>query len=117
MARSRSRLLASKDWTTSCGADSRENCLYLVTGTPGTGKTSLAMQFLIEGARKGDRCLYITLSETRAEIDKVARSHGWDLTGVAVKELIPSETQSVRGCAAHGVQPVRDGARRDDARR
>ena len=68
-----------------------ENCLYLVTGTPGTGKTSLAMQFLIEGARKGDRCLYITLSETRAEIDKVARSHGWDLSGVAVKELIPSE--------------------------
>jgi circadian clock protein KaiC len=69
-----------------------ENCLFLVTGTPGTGKTSLAMQFLIEGARKGDRCLYITLSETRAEIDKVARSHGWDLSGIAVKELIPSET-------------------------
>ena len=67
------------------------DCLFLVTGTPGTGKTTLAMQFLIEGAKHGETCLYVTLSETRAEIAKVARSHGWDLTNVHITELVPSE--------------------------
>jgi circadian clock protein KaiC len=67
------------------------SCLYLISGQPGTGKTSLAMQFLLEGARQGERCLYITLSETRKEIEKVARSHGWDLAGINTTELIPSE--------------------------
>ncbi len=67
------------------------NCLYLITGLPGTGKTSLAMQFLIEGISAGERCLYVTLSETRQEIEKVARSHGWDLSGLVIHELIPSE--------------------------
>ncbi|HEX3928110.1 MAG TPA: ATPase domain-containing protein [Gemmatimonadales bacterium] len=66
-------------------------CLYLISGTPGAGKTTLAMQFLMEGARQGGRSLYVTLSESRREIDKVARSHGWDLSGVHVAELIPSE--------------------------
>src|SRR5688572_5312792 len=68
-----------------------ESCLYLVSGPPGTGKTSLAMQFLLEGAARGERCLYVTLSETRKEIEKVARSHGWDLAGIDSVELIPSE--------------------------
>ena len=68
-----------------------QNCLYLVSGAPGTGKTTLAMQFLLEGAKRGERSLYVTLSETRREIEKVARSHGWDLTKVDTKELIPSE--------------------------
>jgi circadian clock protein KaiC len=68
-----------------------KNCLYLVTGLPGTGKTSLAMQYLIEGLAHGERCLYVTLSETRAEIEKVARSHGWSLAGLQIQELIPSE--------------------------
>jgi circadian clock protein KaiC len=67
------------------------NCLYLITGQPGTGKTSLAMQFLLEGVAKGERCLYVTLSETRPEIEKVARSHGWNLAGLQIEELIPSE--------------------------
>jgi circadian clock protein KaiC len=67
------------------------DCLFLVTGTPGTGKTTLAMQFLLEGVRQGEICLYVTLSETRAEIEKVARSHGWDLTNVNITELVPSE--------------------------
>jgi circadian clock protein KaiC len=68
-----------------------EHCLSLVSGTPGTGKTTLAMQFLLDGVHRGERCLYVTLSETRAEIEKVARSHGWDLSKLAVIELVPSE--------------------------
>ncbi|HEY4212418.1 MAG TPA: ATPase domain-containing protein [Steroidobacteraceae bacterium] len=68
-----------------------QDCLFLVTGLPGTGKTTLAMQFLLEGVRRGERCLYITLSETQAEIDKVARSHHWNISGIRVAELIPSE--------------------------
>ena len=68
-----------------------QDCLYLIAGPPGTGKTSLAMQFLLEGVRRGERCLYVTLSETRKEIEKVARSHGWDLTNIQSTELIPSE--------------------------
>ena len=68
-----------------------ENCLYMITGLPGTGKTSLAIQFLLEGVRLGERCLYVTLSETRREIEQVARSHGWDLTGLHLVELVSSE--------------------------
>ena len=45
-----------------------ERCLYLIAGLPGTGKTTLAMQLLLEGVRLGERCLYISLSETKAEI-------------------------------------------------
>ena len=67
------------------------DCLYLISGTPGSGKTTLAMQFLLEGVRAGERCLYVTLSESRREIAKVARSHGWDLSGIHICELMPSE--------------------------
>lgn len=67
------------------------DCMYMVSGAPGSGKTTMAMQFLLEGIRKGETCLYVTLSETRAEIEKVARSHGWDLSGMHICELIPSE--------------------------
>ena len=68
-----------------------QNCLHLITGAPGTGKTTLAMQFLLEGMRRGERCLYITLSESQKEIEQVARSHGWDISGLHLTELIPSE--------------------------
>ncbi|HEY1053268.1 MAG TPA: ATPase domain-containing protein [Prosthecobacter sp.] len=67
------------------------NKLYLVKGVPGTGKTTLAMQFLMEGVRRGETALYITLSETREEIEIVARSHGWDLTGITLFEFIEAE--------------------------
>src|SRR3954468_23316258 len=61
--------------------------MYLLDGTPGVGKTTLAMQFLMEGARAGESCLYVTLSETRAELEDVADSHGWSLDGIHIIEL------------------------------
>jgi circadian clock protein KaiC len=61
--------------------------LYLVDGEPGTGKTTLALQFLLEGARCGERGLYVTLSETREELEDVAASHNWKLHGIEVHEL------------------------------
>src|SRR5688572_26199149 len=63
------------------------NRLYLIDGNPGVGKTTLALQFLLEGKRRGERCLYVSLSETRNELDAVAESHGWTLDGVSVIEL------------------------------
>lgn len=68
-----------------------QNCLSLISGTPGTGKTTLAMQFLLHGLAQGERCLYVTLSESNAEIQKIARSHGWDLQELRIKELVSAE--------------------------
>ncbi|MDQ1591346.1 MAG: circadian clock protein KaiC [Pyrinomonadaceae bacterium] len=67
------------------------NRLYLVEGDPGTGKTTLALNFLLEGAARGEPVLYVTLSETKEEIEDVAASHGWSLDGINIYELIPSE--------------------------
>ena len=63
------------------------NHLYLLDGEPGTGKTTLALQFLLEGVAKGERGLYVTLSESRAELEGVASSHGWNLDGIEIFEL------------------------------
>lgn len=67
------------------------NHLYLLDGVPGTGKTTLALQFLLAGAARGSRGMYVTLSESRAELTGVAASHGWSLDGVDVFELSPDE--------------------------
>ena len=66
--------------------------VYLLEGSPGTGKTTAAMSFLRAGAALGEAGLYITLSETEAELRSAAESHGWDLGGVEVFELIPPES-------------------------
>lgn len=66
--------------------------LYLVEGSPGSGKTTLALQFLLEGARKGESSLYITLSETAVELRSVAAAHGWSLDGIHIHEVLPSES-------------------------
>jgi len=68
------------------------NRMYLYEGSPGAGKTTLALQFLLEGARLGERVLYVTLSETKDELDLVAKRHGWSLEGIDIFELVPPET-------------------------
>ena len=67
--------------------------LYLLQGEPGAGKTTLALQFLITGARAGEKVLYISLSETRDEVEEVAASHGWSLEGIEIVELSAIEQQ------------------------
>lgn len=66
--------------------------MYLYEGRPGSGKTTLALQFLLEGVRRGEKALYITLSETERELRLVAKRHGWSLDGITVFELVPPET-------------------------
>ena len=65
--------------------------LYLFEGVPGSGKTTLALQFLMAGASRGEPVLYVTLSETEEELRAVADSHGWKLDGMTIRELVPSE--------------------------
>lgn len=67
------------------------NRIYLVQGDPGVGKTTLGLQFLLEGVRHGERALYITLSESRNELEAVAKSHRWSLDGVVIFEQMIGE--------------------------
>lgn len=68
--------------------------LYLLDGNPGVGKTTLATQFLLEGVRRGEKCLYVTLSETKSELDLVAASHDWTLDGIDIVELSQIENST-----------------------
>jgi circadian clock protein KaiC len=68
------------------------NRMYLYEGRPGTGKTTLALQFLFEGVRRNERVLYVALSETKEELSLVATRHGWTLEGVDIFELVPPAT-------------------------
>ena len=65
--------------------------IYLVEGTPGSGKTTLALQFLLKGRELGESGLYITLSETETELRAAAASHGWSLDGLDLFELVSEE--------------------------
>lgn len=69
------------------------NRLYLMQGEPGTGKTTIAFQFLLEGVRAGEKCLYISFSESREELETVATSHGWDISKLNMLELGSIEDQ------------------------
>ena len=80
--------------------------MYLIDGSPGVGKTTLAMQFLLEGVQRGERCLYVTLSETRDELDAVADSHGWSLDGIDVVELAQVEDVLTAGAQNTLFQPA-----------
>jgi circadian clock protein KaiC len=65
--------------------------LYLIEGEPGAGKTTIALQYLLEGARRGEKGLYVTLSESESELRVVAERHGWSLDQLSVFELVPPE--------------------------
>lgn len=79
------------------GGGLRPGHLYFLEGEPGTGKTTLALQFVLEGARRGERCLFISLAESAEEIRIVADAHGWSLEGVEVRDLTEVE---------HGMRPT-----------
>ena len=76
--------------------------LYLVEGPPGTGKTTVALQFLLEGKRLGERGLYVTLSETKEEMREVAQSHGWSLEGIDLYQLEDCGIPIKAGGGLHG---------------
>ncbi|HEY1067689.1 MAG TPA: ATPase domain-containing protein [Pirellulales bacterium] len=66
-----------------------EHRLYLVDGPPGAGKTTLALQFLMQGVKRNETVIYVTLSESLDEITHVAASHGWSMAGITVLEIAP----------------------------
>src|SRR5688572_29282237 len=67
--------------------------VYLLEGDPGTGKTTAALQFLMEGVRNNESCVYVTMSENADELRAVAGSHGWKLDGIDIFELTPADVR------------------------
>ncbi|MBS1803558.1 MAG: AAA family ATPase [Acidobacteria bacterium] len=80
--------------------------LYLVEGSPGAGKTTLALQFLIAGAKKGEKGLYISLAESEAELRHVADSHGMDLKNIEICKISPPEIAGDAGKQYTVFQPA-----------
>jgi circadian clock protein KaiC len=70
-----------------------EGHLYLIEGDPGTGKTTLGLQFLLEGLKNGEKGLYVTLSESKRELEAVAASHGWTIDEVDIYEMTPADEE------------------------
>jgi circadian clock protein KaiC len=75
------------------GGGLAKNRVYLLQGNPGAGKTTLGLQFLIEGVKNGERALYLTLSESEKELTSVAQSHGWSLKGIDIFEILTQEKE------------------------
>jgi circadian clock protein KaiC len=69
-----------------------EHQMYFIQGDPGAGKTTLSFQFLLEGVRRGEKALYVTLSASERDLNRVARSHGWDISGVDMYEQFQTGT-------------------------
>jgi circadian clock protein KaiC len=89
--------------------------VFLVEGDPGTGKTTIALSFVVEGAKRGERCLYVTLSETEQELRMGAASHGWTLGDTTeVFELAPPDQPARRRSGTEPPLCGRPGARGDD---
>ncbi|HEY1767416.1 MAG TPA: ATPase domain-containing protein [Terracidiphilus sp.] len=80
--------------------------LYLIEGNPGAGKTTLGLQFLIEGARNGETGLYISLAESEAELRDVAASHAFSLVGVTIAKISPPEIAGASGQQYTVFQPA-----------
>lgn len=68
--------------------------MYFIQGDPGAGKTTLSFQFLLEGVRRGEKTLYVTLSASSRDLARVARSHGWTLDGIDIYEQFQTSTSS-----------------------
>src|SRR5689334_17489570 len=92
--------VAGRDATIGTGVDGLDEIVcgglptgnvYLVRGAPGTGKTTLALQFLLAGVRQREAALYLALGETPSELAAVARSHGWSLEGIDICDLHNTE--------------------------
>lgn len=73
-----------------------KNRIHLLEGKPGTGKTTISLRFLMDGAKRGEKCLYIALSETERELRATAQSHNWSLDGIDIAEIIPVEVHLER---------------------
>lgn len=71
--------------------------LYMLQGAPGAGKTTAALQFLRAGVEAGEKCIYVSLSQTKAELESIAISHGWTMDGIRIEEL--SASDSVNGAS------------------
>jgi circadian clock protein KaiC len=80
--------------------------LYLIDGNPGSGKTTLALQFLLAGVHLGERCLYVTLSETRQELLDGAASHNWSLNGIEIVELVAEHAELEGNGSLTMIQPA-----------